>query len=47
MIFKHILLQTFLNTPKFILLQRDNRFQVVLLSIANISIKHQSFFTHS
>ena len=42
MICKHILLITFLNDPKFILLCRVKWFQV-LLCITNNSIKHQSF----
>ena len=42
MICKHILLITFLNEPKLILLQTVKWFQV-LLCITNNSIKHQSF----
>ena len=42
MIFKHILLITFLNEPKLILLHTVKGFQV-LLCITNNSIKHLSF----
>ena len=42
MICKHILLTTFLNEPKLILLHTVKWFQV-LLCITKNSIKHQSF----
>ena len=42
MICKHILLITFLDKPKFILLNTVKWFQI-LLCITNNSIKHQSF----
>ena len=42
MIYKHILLITFLNAPKFILLHTVKWFQV-LQFITNNSIIHQSF----
>ena len=42
MIFKHILLITFLKKPELIFLHTVKWFQV-LLCITNISIKHQSF----
>ena len=42
MICKHILLITFLNEPKLILLHMVTWFQI-LLCITNSSIKHQSF----